>query len=82
MTKPFMLSLVLLCLIILPSCGTKKSDTSTLQDPGPELTQAKKLSISEKLKENSHLPVEERVALYHRLKKKIRRDIILKMRTN
>lgn len=69
MTKPFMLSLVLLCLIILPSCGTKKSDTSTLQDPGPELTQAKKLSISEKLKENSHLPVEERVALYHRLKK-------------
>jgi C-terminal processing protease CtpA/Prc len=43
------------------------STTSVSQSPANEVT-TRKLSIVEKLKENSQLPVEERIALYHKLK--------------
>ena len=49
------------------SCGNKSFSTNSVsQFPKEENT--KKLSIVAKLKENSQLPIQERIALYHKLK--------------
>ena len=60
--------LTILSYCLLSACGNKPfSTTSVSQFPNEAKT--KKLSIVEKLKENGHLPIEERIALYHKLKK-------------
>ena len=69
MTKSSIISLVILILITLFSCETPKSNSASVEGTVQEVPNNKKISISQTLKENSHLPVEERVALYHRLKK-------------
>lgn len=46
------------------ACRTKPSVSHSQQDD----VKTKKLSIVEKLKENRHLPIEARIALYHKLK--------------
>ncbi len=55
-----------LCVMTFLSCATNREvvSASTVSE-----VQVKKLSIFEKLKENNHLVIEERIALYHSLKK-------------
>ncbi len=68
MTNFFAICLTILSCCLLTSCGNMPfSTTSVSQSPANEVT-TRKLSIVEKLKENSQLPVEERIALYHKLK--------------
>ncbi|MFK7950772.1 MAG: hypothetical protein AB8G11_24515 [Saprospiraceae bacterium] len=54
--------LIGLVFVFLVSCTANKTATNHQT--------TEKLSISEKLKDNNHLPIEERIALYHQLKKK------------
>lgn len=58
--KVCLVTLVLSCIV---GCTVNKSTIATSK-------KMEKLSIAEKLKENSELPIEERIALYHQLKKK------------
>ena len=68
MTNFFAICLTILSCCLLTSCGNMPfSTTSVSQSQANEVT-TRKLSIVEKLKENSQLPVEERIALYHKLK--------------
>ncbi|MGB4843236.1 MAG: S41 family peptidase [Ferruginibacter sp.] len=61
------------CLIVLSCClfaGCGVNKHSSVVNNNPDAVAAKASQpIGEKLKENNHLPVEERIALYHRLKK-------------
>jgi len=50
---------------LLNACGLNK----TVEGPQKSLAQSGKLSISQKLQDNNHLPIEERIALYYKLKK-------------
>lgn len=59
------ISLIILSSIYLISCGVNKK-TSDKSEKSPI---SQKLSIVEKIKELDHLPVEDRVALYYKLKK-------------
>ena len=56
--------IVLIC-CWLPACGIK---TNTAESKS-SVVKTVQLSIVQKLKENGHLPVNQRVALYQRLKK-------------
>lgn len=49
------------------SCGNKSISTTSVSQFTKEVN-TKKLSIVAKLKENSQLPIQERIALYHKLK--------------
>ena len=67
MTNLYAICLAILSCCLFSACGNKPiSATSHLQ---PNEVKTKKLSIVEKLKENAHLPIEARIALYHKLKK-------------
>ena len=62
------ISLTLISFILMASCGNLSfSNTPVSQIPVEVKT--KKLSIVAKLKENAQLPINERIALYHKLKK-------------
>ncbi len=50
------------------SCGNKSLSTTSVSQ-FPTEVQTKKKSIVAKLKENNHLSIDERIALYHQLKK-------------
>ena len=68
-----MTSLYAICLTILSSCvfsacGNKLMSTTSVDQLQPNEFKTKKLSIVAKLKENSQLPIKERIALYHKLK--------------
>jgi tetratricopeptide (TPR) repeat protein len=68
MTNLFAISLTILSFFLFSACGNQLN-TKTANSPlQPNEVNTKKLSIIEKLKENSHLPVKERIALYHQLK--------------
>jgi len=61
-----------LCLILLSwlaGCGNIKDKLSGEEETKGELAKTEKLLIVPKLIENNHLPVEERIALFYRLKK-------------
>ena len=57
-----------LCIGLLLSCATSADVVSLQSEPDLE-TQVEKQSLFEKLKENNHLSIDERIALYHQLKK-------------
>lgn len=61
---------VSVCIIaLLPSCGNNRNSVVTV-DLGEEVSEeTNKKSISKLLTENSHLPIKERIALYHKMKK-------------
>ena len=61
-------TIVLSC-CVLYACGIKTNPTASGEDSKGSVTQAKKLSIVQKLKENDQLSIEARIALYHQLKK-------------
>lgn len=68
MTNLNTICLTILSCCLLGSCGNKHlSTTSASQSQANEVT-TRKLSIVEKLKENSQLTINERIALYHQLK--------------
>jgi hypothetical protein len=61
------------CLIVLScywliACGLNKSTRAPVDHSTSSVVQTGKLSIVQKLKEIDHLPVKERIALYHQLK--------------
>ncbi len=63
-----------ICLVVLSccwfiACGLNKNTRSSVDDSKGSVINTIKPSIVQKLKEFDHLPVEERVALYHKLKK-------------
>ncbi|HMK04139.1 MAG TPA: S41 family peptidase [Ferruginibacter sp.] len=68
-------SLSTICFILLPccvflSCRLNKNTSTAVEDAKKEtVVKTQKLSIVQKLKESDHLPVAERIALYHKLKK-------------
>ncbi len=68
-TNIFIIYLTMLSCCLLYACGNKSfSSTSDSQLQVKEVQIIKK-SIVAKLKENAQLPIEERIALYHQLKK-------------
>ena len=69
MTRANTVYLAALIFTTILACNINKSNQSSLDDSKPSIAKTEKLSISQTLKENNHLPVEERIALYHRLKK-------------
>jgi C-terminal processing protease CtpA/Prc len=66
--KSFSLNVILSCCLLYACSNQSFSSTSDSQLQTNEV-QAKKKSIVAKLKENAQLPIEERIALYHQLKK-------------
>lgn len=48
--------------------ANKTASTTTLNNSTAVVETGEKLSISDKLKENKHLPIHEQIALYHQLK--------------
>jgi len=65
----YAICLTILGYCVLASCGTKSLSTTSLSQIQSDELNTRKASIVEKLKENSQLPVQERIALYHKLKK-------------
>ena len=61
-------TIVLSCCLLF-ACGIKTNPTASGDDSKGGATQTKMLSIVQKLKENDQLSIEERTALYHKLKK-------------
>lgn len=53
----------------LAACGLNKRSQPSVEDPTVGVAKTGQLSIVQKLKEFDHLPVEERIALYYKLKK-------------
>jgi len=60
---------IVLSCCVLYACGIKTNPTASGEDSKTAAAQTKKPSIVQKLKENDRLPIEERIALYHQLKK-------------
>ncbi|MBK7695524.1 MAG: peptidase S41 [Saprospiraceae bacterium] len=60
--------LTFLCCYCLSACGSKPVLSNSGKQIQPNEINTKKTSIVAKLKENDHLPIEERIALYHQLK--------------
>jgi hypothetical protein len=69
MVKKYAVCLAILSFCLLASCGNKPLSTTSVRELQPNEVQNRKLSIVEKLKESAHLPIEERIAIYHKLKK-------------
>ena len=68
MNNLYVTCLTILSFCLFSACGNHLNTTYTNNQLQPNEVNTKKLSIVEKLKENSHLPVKERIALYHKLK--------------
>lgn len=69
MTHLYAICLAILSCCLFSACGNKPISTTSVSQLQPNEVKTKKLSIVEKLKENAHLPIEARIALYHKLKK-------------
>ncbi len=63
----FCLTILSCCLLV--SCGNNSFSTTSVSQIQSDEVKTKKTSIVAKLKENSKLPIKERIALYHKLKK-------------
>ena len=59
----------LICCCWLSSCGLNNTHTTLSKNPASASLNAPKQSIVQKIKEYGHLPVGERIAYYHQLKK-------------
>ncbi|HPH86537.1 MAG TPA: hypothetical protein PLC48_13800, partial [Ferruginibacter sp.] len=60
MTSLYAICLTILSCSVLSACGIKSISTTSLNQLQPSNVETKKLSIVEKLKENSQLPIKER----------------------
>ena len=69
MIKSSIISFIVLIHCMFSACGRNTSNTTSVNHLQEIDIQNKKKSIVEKLKENNHLPVNERIALYYQLKK-------------
>ena len=69
MTNFYTICLTILICCLVASCGSKSFSTTSVNQIQTNEVNTKKLSIVAKLKENTQLPIEERIALYHKLKK-------------
>jgi len=61
--------LTFLVFITISSCVGNKNNPPSLDNSKVRVVKTKKLSIAQTLTKNNHLPVEERIAMYHQLKK-------------
>ena len=61
--------LVVISCLLFFGCGMNKPPLVQAQDAPTEKSPPKKIPIVQKLRQNDHLPVEERIKLYHQLKK-------------
>ncbi|MBK6826708.1 MAG: peptidase S41 [Chitinophagaceae bacterium] len=61
--------ILVVCCFLFVACGSKPIAPTAVNQSEPDKSQTRKLSIVTKLKENDHLPVTERIALYHQLRK-------------
>jgi C-terminal processing protease CtpA/Prc len=68
MTKTLAVCLTIISCCLLFACSNKPISTTSNNASQPIDGSTKKYSIVAKLKENAQLPVEERIALYHKLK--------------
>ena len=69
MIKSSIICFIVLIHCLFSACGRNTSNTTSVNHSQENDLQNKKKSIVEKLKENNHLPVNERIALYYQLKK-------------
>ena len=67
MNNFYAIYLAILSSCLIASCGNKSLSTTSVSQFGNEVS-TKKTSIVAKLKENNHLSIEERIALYYQLK--------------
>ncbi len=70
MSNFYAICLTILCSCLFSACVNKHISTTSVNQLQPGEVKTRKISIVEKLKENSHRPIEERIALYHKLKEK------------
>ncbi len=63
------IKLMIIVLITIFSCVNTKGNSSSSTDLKVSAIKQEKLSISQTLKENNHLPIKEQIALYLKLKK-------------
>ncbi|MBL0357729.1 MAG: tetratricopeptide repeat protein [Chitinophagaceae bacterium] len=68
MTNLYAICLTILSSCVFSACGNKLISTTSFDQLQPNEVKTKKPSIVAKLKENSQLPIKERIALYHKLK--------------
>jgi C-terminal processing protease CtpA/Prc len=61
--------LIISSFYLFSACGTKPLSTTSVNQLQQSGLKTKKLSIVEKLKENTQLPIADRIALYYKLKK-------------
>ena len=69
MPNIYAICLTMLSCFLFYACGNKPVSTNSIHELQTNEVQTKKTSIVAKLKENAQLPIEERIALYHQLKK-------------
>ena len=68
MTNLYAICLTILSSCLFSACGNKLISTTSVDQLQPNEVKTKKPSIVAKLKENSQLPIKERIALYDKLK--------------
>jgi tetratricopeptide (TPR) repeat protein len=68
MTNIKAICLAMLTCYLFSACRTKPLSNTPVNHLQQSVVKTKKLSVVEKLKENSHLPIADRIALYHKLK--------------
>lgn len=68
MTHFYAICLTILSYCLFSACGNKPFSSTSVNQLQPNEVKTKKTSIVAKLKENSLLPIKERIALYHKLK--------------
>ncbi len=69
MPNIYAICLTMLSCFLFYACGNKPVSTNSIHELQTNEVQTKKTSIVAKLKENAQLPIEERIALYYKLKK-------------
>lgn len=68
MIKSSIICFIILILFLFSACGRNSTSTTSINHSQENVLQNKKKSIVEKLRENNHLPVKDRIALYYQLK--------------
>ena len=68
MTNLHTICLTILSCCVFSACGNRSISTTSVNQLQTKEVKTKKPSIVGKLKENSQLPIKERIALYHKLK--------------
>lgn len=69
MFKRCSIYLIIIVCFLCATCGRNSKSSNAVNHSQEDILKNKKKSVVEKLKENQHLPINERVALYYQLKK-------------